>query len=93
MGYDEEIAVLREEISRLNEEIVERLARRVDVSVRIGAFKGRHGRPIVDPGREARVYEQVRGLAKRHGLDDEGVGRIFREIVRLCTEAQLEGSP
>lgn len=93
MGYEEEIETLRREISRLNEEFVEKLAQRVEVAVRIGDVKRGYGMPIVDPNREARVYEQVRESARRRGLDAEGVERVFKEIVRLCTEAQLEARP
>ena len=88
MRYEEEIGELRKEINRLNEEIIEKLAKRVEVAVRIGAVKRRHGRPIVDRSREEKVYEQIRKLARRRGLDAEGVERVFREIIRLCTEAQ-----
>lgn len=93
MTYEEEIEELRETINRLNEEIVEKLAKRVEVAVRIGAVKRRHGRPIVDRSREEKVYEQIRRLARGRRLDPEGVERVFREIVRLCTEAQREVRP
>jgi chorismate mutase/prephenate dehydratase len=89
-SYEEEIGELREEINRLNVEIVERLSERVDVALRIGEVKKRHGRPIVDRSREAKVYRQVRGLAQGCSLDPEGVELVFREIIRLCTEAEQE---
>jgi len=88
MKYEEEIGELRKEINRLNDEIIEKLTKRVEVAVRIGAVKRRYGRPIVDRSREEKVYEQIRTLARRRGLDSEGVERVFREIIRLCTEAQ-----
>ncbi len=89
MTYEEEVGGLREEINRLNAEIVEKLASRVEVALRIGGVKRRHGRPVVDRGREERIYEQVRNLAEQVGIDPLGVERIFREIVRLCREAEL----
>ena len=89
-SYEEEIGALREEINRLNIEIVQKLSERVDVALRIGEVKKRHGRPIVDRSREAKVYQQVRGLAAERGIDAEGAERVFREIIRLCTEAELE---
>lgn len=89
-SYEQEISALREEINRLNVEIVQKLSERVDVALRIGEVKKRHGRPIVDRSREAKVYRQVRGLAAESGIDAEGAERVFREIVRLCTEAELE---
>jgi monofunctional chorismate mutase len=88
MTYEEEIGPLREEIDRLNREIVALLARRVDVALRIGKVKTRHGRPVVDRSREALVYERVRGLADGVGLDRDGVERVFGEIIALCTRVQ-----
>ena len=93
MGYEKETEELRKEIDRLNIEIVKKIAQRMELAVRIGAIKRRYGRPIVDAGREKRVYEQIRELARRHGLDEEGLERIFREVIRLCTEAQTEVHP
>jgi chorismate mutase len=90
-SYEEEIEGLRREINRLNAEIVEKLAERVEVALRIGEVKRRHGRPIVDMSRESKVYEHVQELAQGKGIDSEGVVRVFREIIRLCTEAELEG--
>jgi chorismate mutase len=88
MTYEAEIGKLRDEINRLNVEIVERLAQRVEVAQRIGEVKLRHGKPVVDRSREARVYDQIRELAMRSEVDPDGVERVFREVVRLCTEAQ-----
>ena len=90
MTYEEEIGELRKEINRLNVEIVEKLSQRVDVALRIGEVKHRHGQPIVDRSREARVYEQVRELARLKDLEPNGVEGVFREIIRLCTQAELE---
>ena len=96
-SYEEEIGELRKEINRLNAEIVKKLSERVDVALRIGEVKKKHGRPIVDKDREAKVYEQVRKLASDHKIDPRGVEKVFREIIRLCTEAELQeeviGSP
>lgn len=89
-SYKEEIGELRQEINRLNVEIVERLSERVSVALRIGEVKKRHGRPIVDRSREAKVYRQVRSLALRCSLDPDGVELVFREIIRLCTKAEQE---
>ena len=90
MTYEEEIGPLREEIDRLNREIVALLAQRVDVALQIGEVKKRHGRPVVDRSREALVYERVKGLANDVGLDPDGVERVFREIIALCTRVQQE---
>ncbi len=90
MTYEEEIGPLRDEINRLNVEIVERLAERVKVALDIGTVKHRHGKPIVDRSREGKVYEQARALAEKAGIDPGGVEKVFRGIVELCTQAELE---
>lgn len=90
MTYEEEIGPLREEIDRLNREIVGLLERRVDVALRIGEVKTRHGRLFVDRSREALVYERVRNLAEGIGLDTDGVEGVFREIIALCKRVQQE---
>lgn len=91
MSYEEEMNPLRTEIDRLNAEIVGKLAERVEVALKIGEVKRSYGRPVVDMGREGRVYEQARSIANERGIDPDGVERVFREIVRLCTEVQREG--
>jgi chorismate mutase len=88
--YEEEVRPLRDEINKLNVEIVERLADRVRVAMEIGAVKHRYGRPIVDRSREARVYQQVRALAEEAGIDPGSVENVFREIIELCTQAERE---
>lgn len=93
MGYEEDIEGLRKEINRLNEEIVKKIAERMGVAVRIGTVKRKYGRPIVDASREAKVYEQIRELSGKYGVNEKGLERIFIEVIRLCIEAQMEEHP
>ena len=90
MTYEEEIVPLRDEINRLNTEIMVRLVDRVKVARKIGAVKTRHGKPIEDRIREERVYYQVQALAEEAGIDPGGVEKVFREIIELCTQAERE---
>ena len=76
----------------MNVQIVELLASRVEVARRIGEAKRKRNLPIVDRTREGKVYERVRELAESMNLDPKGVEKVFREIVDLCTRAQLEES-
>ena len=88
----ERITELRAEINGLNVMIVELLARRVEVARRIGEAKRERNLPIVDRTREGKVYERVRELAIERDLEPSLVEKVFREIVDLCTRAQLEES-
>lgn len=88
MTYDEEIAPHRAEINRLNEEILERLAERVEVARAIAEVKRRHGKPVVDKARERIVLDKARAQAQARGLDPDGAERVFRAIIDLCVEAE-----
>ena len=88
MTYEEEIAGYRDEINRLNEEILERLVERVAVAKVIADLKRRHGKPIVDKARERAVLDQVRAYAVARGLNPDGAERVFRAIIDLCVEAE-----
>jgi len=90
MTYESEIESLRREINRLNLEIIEKLAKRAETARRIGDVKKKHGMPIVDKSREAKVYQQIRELAENENLDPKKVEKVFKEIVELCTEVQTE---
>ncbi len=88
MTYKEEINGLRKEINRLNGEILDRLAERVDVAREIAGVKKRHDKPIVDATRERAVLDQARVQAAKRGLDPDGVERIYRAIIDLCVEVE-----
>lgn len=88
MSYEDEISGLRKEIDRLNVEIIEKMKERRDAAVKIGAIKKRYGKPIVDPAREQLIYNRVREIAEQRSLDPEAVERVFREIIRLCVNAE-----
>lgn len=90
MSYTEEMGPLRDEINRLNKEILEKIRERVRVALRIGEVKKRHGMPVVDRAREETVLNHVESLAADRGLDPEGLRRVFREIIDLCVKAEEE---
>jgi 4-amino-4-deoxychorismate mutase len=78
----------REEIDRLDTEIVSILASRLMLCRQIAEFKKLHGIPMMQPARVAGVLENVSALGARHGLDPEFMRSLYREIIdRAC---QLE---
>ena len=87
---EEDIQKLRDDINRLNGEIIELLAERVNIAKQIGEVKKKLGKPVIDTSREAVVYEQVKQHANDMNLDQEGVEKVFKEIIRLSVEAQEE---
>jgi len=71
---------LRDEIDRVDAELIALLNRRADVVVRIGDLKRGDGTPIYAPHREQAVLAKV--LERNHGpLPDRTVEAIYRELM------------
>ena len=87
------LAALRDELGALDAELVELLARRVDVARRIGAEKRAAGLATLDTQREAQVVAVVARHARRVGLPEESVRDIFWPVVAMCRRAQQDEAP
>jgi len=88
MTYEQEITQPRNEINKINEEIILKLKQRVEVAKKIAEIKKKYGKQIIDSGREQLVISQARNQGLEHGLNPEGVERIFQEIIKLCVEVE-----
>ncbi len=86
--YEEEIRPHRETIDRINNEIIEKLTERVKAALSISEIKKRHGKPVVDKTREQAILDRIRKKAEAKNMDPDGLERIFKEIIRLCVEAE-----
>lgn len=86
--YEEEISPHRETIDRINNEIIDKLTERVKAALSIGEIKKRHGKPVVDKTREQAILDRIREKAEAKNMDPDGLERIFKEIIRLCVEAE-----
>jgi len=82
-----EINRCRQEIDRLDREILDRLGRRAALAVEIGGCKKALGRPVLDSGREEEVFSRL--LAENHGpLEGEALRRIYVQIISACRDLQ-----
>jgi monofunctional chorismate mutase len=86
-----ELTRCREEIERIDNEIVALLARRLALGKRTGELKRVAGLPILDPTREAAVIRRVTGVARDAGLPAEPVREVYWQIVGMSRRAQEEG--
>jgi chorismate mutase len=83
----------REEIMRIDRDIVALLRRRIQIARRTGTLKRALGLPILDPRREASVIRSAITQARETGLPEEPVREIFWLILGLSRKAQqAEGS-
>lgn len=84
----EELARCRDEIERVDREIVSLLAERLSLGRRTGELKREAGLPILDPTREAAVIRRATGVAREAGLPPEPVREVFWQIVGMSRRAQ-----
>ncbi len=75
------IEQLRAEIDKLNREIVELLAKRMEVAGEIAEYKKQRDLPVRVPEREKAVIENVKRLAKENGLDEKMIEDVFLKII------------
>ena len=85
---DDRIRELRSEIDEINEELLELIARRQDVSVAIGAIKSEEGMPLYSHEREAQLLERFRRDAIDHDLDPDYVEELMNVVLRHSRAAQ-----
>jgi len=83
-----ELARCREEIERIDNEIVSLLSRRLALGKRTGELKRVAGLPILDPTREAAVIRRVTGVARDGDLPTEPIREIFWQIVGMSRRVQ-----
>ncbi len=90
---------LRDEIDRLDNELLRIFNRRADFALNIGEIKKGKGLPVYDPTREKKIFQRMK--ADNPGpLDDEAIVRLFERVIdesrrleRIMTsrEKQAEG--
>jgi monofunctional chorismate mutase len=83
-----ELAQCRDEIERIDNELIALLSRRLTLGKRTGDLKRAAGLPILDPTREAAVIRRVSERAREAGLPTEPVREVFWQIVGMSRRAQ-----
>jgi chorismate mutase len=83
-----ELAHCRDEIGRIDDQLVDLLGKRLELGKRTGELKHIAGLPILDPTREAAVIRRVAGVARDGGLPSEPIREIFWQIVGMSRRAQ-----
>jgi chorismate mutase len=83
-----ELGRCREEIEAIDKEIINLLARRLELGKRTGTLKRAAGLPILDPTREAAVIRRVTAVARDAGLPPEPIREVFWQIVGMSRRVQ-----
>lgn len=81
---------LRRQIDQLDNELLEVLAKRMNVSREIGAYKQAHNMPIVQAGRYGDIMTNRVLAAKAMGMSEEFMRSIFSSIHEESVRIQVE---
>lgn len=84
----EEIEMLRKEIDRIDEELIELIQRRLEIAMKIGLLKRERGAPIRDLTREAGVEERWIRLSKERNIPEGMAREIIKTLIRYSIAAQ-----
>ncbi len=84
-----ELEKLREQMNRLDEQILQLFALRDAVSIAIGKFKKKHALAIEDVRREKAVLAAITHYARQQGLPEELVKKIYSILIEHSKEIQF----
>ncbi len=71
---------LRDEIDRLDSELLRIFNQRADFALKIGEIKRSKGLAVYDPAREKKIFQRMK--ADNPGpLDDEAIVRLFERVI------------
>jgi len=84
-----EIKKLRQEIKKINTQIIDLIADRVETAEKIGEHKKAQNIPVYQPEQEQAVLNACHKRANEAGLDGQMVEEIFADIIALSRNAQM----
>lgn len=79
---------LRGQIDILDDQLLELLQKRANLSIDIGRVKKEHSIPVLDRVREKEVLERLMDRSQEQPLTGEAVREIYTTIIRACRAAQ-----
>ncbi len=85
-----ELQNLRLIINKLDDLIIQSIARRMAVSRTVGTVKKLHGLKVKDPKREKQLRLYHQQLAKQHGITYKTLQKIFDLIMKESRRLQVK---
>jgi chorismate mutase-like protein len=95
-----ELSAFRARIDSIDDIILELLNRRLKYALEINQIKLEHGQQVMDPERERKIMERLRGY-NEGPLSDEGLVKIFATIItesrrlmeQIRQQTERDGAP
>jgi len=77
-----QLDILRNEIDQIDSQLVQLLAKRREITTKVGALKSKVGMPIYAPEREAALIKERREQATYAGVSPELIEDVLRRLMR-----------
>lgn len=87
---DEDLAALRAEIDRADDELLALLARRMEIARRIGRYKRHHAIPVLQPARYDELLVRRAAEAVRLHMEPAFIRTLLRAVHEESVRQQLE---
>lgn len=84
-----DLLVLRDEIDKIDKQIVELFEKRMEISGEVAAFKISTGKKVFDKEREESKLNTLRGLAHSE-FNKHGVTELFQQIMAMSRKLQYQ---
>jgi chorismate mutase-like protein len=87
---NDELALLRHDLDRMDEELLDLIRRRIGCCVEIAHVKRAHGVPMMQPARIGVVQDRAARYGERHGIDQDFLRRLYDLIItETCRVEEL----
>ena len=86
MQYDNELDELIEQIDQVDKNILKLLAKRFELTEKVGIYKKNHDLPSCSEDRETLLFKEIKKLAEELNLDTKLVKDIFELILARVKE-------
>lgn len=82
-----DLEFLRKQIDKLDSKLVEVLAKRKNITTKVGKLKARNNFPAVDSNRESIQFNQLKEKAIKLGVDPNLVSDVLRIIIEHTVQS------
>ncbi|MFH1358350.1 MAG: chorismate mutase [archaeon] len=80
----------RKEFDEIDNQLIELLSKRTEVSIKVGEYKKNNNLPIQDIKREEELLNKLNQLAKKNNLSKTYINQLFKIILQNSRDIQME---
>jgi len=80
----EELRILRKKIDSVDKKILMLLVKRIELVKKIGEYKRKVGKVIVDKKREKEKIDRLEIIGKKHGIKREAIEKAWKAFFEIA---------